>query len=350
MIRPPSIFASRTRDMRLALKVAVAAGLAFVLATLAQLPQGYWSVITAVLVVQGSVAGTIVAARERAAGTVVGALFGGAVALLHPQTVLSTSLALSLSVAALAFLAAGRPALKVAPVTAAILIVATASPGGSFDLVYERIAEILLGCVIGIAVTFAIFPTKLHHELTGEAEEIAREIAGLLGDLMNWASNPNDAHKLLGAHDRIRRRLSAFERAVLDARKAPGSSALGQQRGALVRALWRVRNDSAAIGRACSAIASADMPDVKAAAEAALADASQRLMAAAKGPDAAVPRPAPEIRRRLDEAVQALRVAGPEAGRDPARAMAALSLAYSLGNLDGNVAALAERLSEARAA
>lgn len=41
------------------------------------LPQGYWAVFTVMIVMQGSIGGTLGAATERMMGTLAGALVGG---------------------------------------------------------------------------------------------------------------------------------------------------------------------------------------------------------------------------------------------------------------------------------
>ena len=59
--------------MRLAVRVAVAGLAAFVLAEALGLTQSYWAVITAVIVIQQSVGGSLKAALDRLAGTLAGA-------------------------------------------------------------------------------------------------------------------------------------------------------------------------------------------------------------------------------------------------------------------------------------
>ncbi len=49
----------------------------FVLAEALGLPQGYWAVITALIVTQSSVGGSLKAAFDRFLGSVIGACYGG---------------------------------------------------------------------------------------------------------------------------------------------------------------------------------------------------------------------------------------------------------------------------------
>ncbi|MFL1876088.1 FUSC family protein, partial [Hansschlegelia beijingensis] len=176
-VRFPDRYAA---DMRFAIKVATASVAAFVITTLLQLPQGYWSVITALIVVQASLGGTVAAAQERAVGTVVGSVVGGVAAFLHPHSLVGTSVTLTVTVAALAFAAAGRPMLRIAPITAAILLVATANDANTLDTAFDRIFEVLIGCGIGVITTLIVFPTPIDRDLARDARAVAGDIANLL--------------------------------------------------------------------------------------------------------------------------------------------------------------------------
>jgi hypothetical protein len=67
----------------------VAGLLAYVLAESFALPQGYWAVFSAIIIVQASVGGSIKATTDRLIGTIGGAVAGGAVAYLLPHTSVS---------------------------------------------------------------------------------------------------------------------------------------------------------------------------------------------------------------------------------------------------------------------
>src|SRR5919109_1292642 len=72
------ILATRTPELRLAVRVTTAAVLAFALAKLLGFAHGYWAVITAIIVMQTSVGGSLKAAVDRLLGTMAGALYGAA--------------------------------------------------------------------------------------------------------------------------------------------------------------------------------------------------------------------------------------------------------------------------------
>ncbi len=64
--------------IRQAIQATAAAIIAYELAVFFALPQGYWAVMTAILVVQSSVGGSIGLAMDRFLATLLGAAVGGA--------------------------------------------------------------------------------------------------------------------------------------------------------------------------------------------------------------------------------------------------------------------------------
>lgn len=336
-------------DLRLAAKVAVAAAGAFVLATLLNLPQGYWSVISALIVVQGSFGGTLAAAQERAVGTLVGAVVGGVAAFLHPHSLLTTSITLTITVAALAFAAAGRPMLKLAPVTAAILLVATANQPDQLLVAVERVLEVMLGCAVGVVSTLLVFPARLDRDLAREARAIAGDLSALIAGAPVRDRSPDKLHVLLGLQDTLRRKLATFEKSVADARRAPGARAAAEARSALARTLWRVRNDAVAMERALAAAPDAARKIVGPAADSVILGAADLLDALAQGRDPSAARTELDARRAaLDEAVAHIRDDGANEDLDVAAAVPTLGLVFALRNLTGNLGDLADRLGEAR--
>jgi uncharacterized membrane protein YccC len=57
--------------LRLCLRMTVAGLLAYVLAQLLALPQGYWAVFSAIIVMQASIGGSVKATIDRLIGTIV---------------------------------------------------------------------------------------------------------------------------------------------------------------------------------------------------------------------------------------------------------------------------------------
>ena len=68
--------ATNAAALRLCFRMTVAGLLAYVLAELFALPQGYWAVFSAIIIVQASVGGSIKATTDRLIGTIGGAVAG----------------------------------------------------------------------------------------------------------------------------------------------------------------------------------------------------------------------------------------------------------------------------------
>ena len=120
-------------EWRLVARATTAAALSFVIAEWLALPQSYWAVISALIVVQLSLGGTIAAGFDRFLGTLVGAVLAGGAACASKLWGLPALLTLVLTLAPLAFLAALYPGFRVAPLTAAIVLLATPSSASPIE-------------------------------------------------------------------------------------------------------------------------------------------------------------------------------------------------------------------------
>ena len=225
--------------------------IAFAVYHLFNLPQGYWAVFTVVIVMQGSIGGTLTASVDRMKGTLLGAVVGGLAAWLRPHTPLGLGAALGLSVAITALAAAIRPTLKVAPVTAVIMLVSPSVGMNPLESALLRVVEIAFGSVIGVLTTLFVFParsTALVAERAREALDVAAQIADHYADDIASSGAPPDRHP---EHTRLRGQLAGVDAAMTDAARER-SSRLSDHRiaEALPRTLWRVRNDVVSVGRA----------------------------------------------------------------------------------------------------
>src|SRR5271154_74598 len=121
LIRP------RKAQLALAFRVTVAAAAAFAIATALHLRLPLWAVLTSIIVSQMSVGRSLKATRDYMLGTIGGAIYGGAIAVLIPHSGEGSLLALLvLAVTPLAFIAAINPSLNSATVTAVIVLLVPA--------------------------------------------------------------------------------------------------------------------------------------------------------------------------------------------------------------------------------
>lgn len=230
------------------MQMAVGAMAALYLATWLDLPHPYWSVISAIVVIQASVGGGVLTvARDRAIGTVTGALVGAVLAFLRPPGMESMALSIAASTALLAFFGTGRPWLKIAPVTATIVIAGGTGAEGPASLALDRVMEILVGSGVGVMAILALFPRHAHQSFKLQAREAAGEAAALLA-LISQA-DPADASEITRRHADLKRRLDALGQAAKNVIDLPGPQRETADRAALARAFWRVRSDIVILGR-----------------------------------------------------------------------------------------------------
>lgn len=238
----------RAAEIRAALQMAAGATVALYLATALKLPHPYWSVISAIVVIQASVGGGVLTvARDRACGTVTGALVGAIAAFVRPAGMEGMAAAIGLTAAILAFFGTGRPWLKVAPVTAAIVIAGGTGSEGPASLAMDRVMEILVGSGVGVAAILALFPSHARHAFRLQAREAAREAAVLLALVL--AGDPAKAAEQARRHADLKRRLDKLGETAKHVIDLPGPQRETADRAALVRAFWRVRSDIVILGR-----------------------------------------------------------------------------------------------------
>src|SRR5580692_1130596 len=151
----------------LVLRMMISTTLAYALATALRLPQGYWAVLTAIIVTQNSVGGSLKAALDRLTGSICGALVGAAAALLVPShTPLILGITLIAALTPLAVLTAFYPSYRIAPITAIIVLMSTGSAShGPLVYALDRVLEITLGAVIGVVVSTLIAPARAYAQL-----------------------------------------------------------------------------------------------------------------------------------------------------------------------------------------
>ncbi len=240
--------ARQASDLRQAVRVTIAVAAAYAAYKLLDLQQGYWAVFTVLIVMQGSIGSTLGAAIDRLIGTMGGAVLGGLAVAMHTGTTLSLGIVLVL-VTALATLAAGiRPQLRIAAVTAAILLLTAPPDIHATGFVIDRIIEITLGGVIAVLATVLIFPARSHALVVARSAMVLDRIQKLL---ISQAEAIEHGQALAPSPDHfaLRQSLNAVEQAMKDAERERASHLADHDiPPAIPRALWRVRNDLVAIG------------------------------------------------------------------------------------------------------
>ncbi len=250
---PLAFFRQHTAELRHALRVVTAVIATFLVVRLLGLPQVWWAVITALLVVQTSVGGSLKAALDRLWGTVAGALYGAIVAIIIPHvTDVGLGIAIAVAILPLAYLAAVNPMFRVAPVTALIVMLPIYGYAGNpLASAFDRVIEITIGNIVALAVAFVILPTRAHSQLREAAAKVASLNADLMDRLIDGLTNDLGRQGVPPLHARIRAALKLAETAADEAareRKMKVSDERDPE--PVVRTLYRVRHDLVMVGRA----------------------------------------------------------------------------------------------------
>jgi uncharacterized membrane protein YccC len=240
-------------ELRLALRMTVASVASFAAATALGLQQGYWSALTALIVTQTSVGGSLKVAVDRFLASLCGAIYGAAITFALPHHSLwAIGVALVAAVAPLAVLAAFNARFRVAPITSIIVLFSTTvSSTGPIGYAAERVIEIALGCAIGLAVSSLLLPA---HAYTLVLEATEKTTALLAEQLRALATAVCDPLPSLGElPDKLRKALNELETLADEvARERRNRLSNEPDPEPLYRTLRRLRQDIGAITRAFS--------------------------------------------------------------------------------------------------
>jgi hypothetical protein len=245
-------FYARRAQLALAVRSTVAASAAFALATALDLRLPLWAVLTSIIVTQGSVGRSLKATRDYMFGTIGGAVYGGAIAVLIPHTgELQLLGMLVLAVAPLAFVASLNPSLNVATVTGVIvLLVPTMSHIDPLSSAIDRVGEVAVGAFVGLAVSFIVLPSRAHVQIRGAAGRLLELIAAAFTELLAGLSRGRDNDALHRIQDGIGTALVALNATGAEAeRERSARLSSGADSGPLLRTVLRLRHDVVMIGR-----------------------------------------------------------------------------------------------------
>ena len=251
--RLSALIRSRKAQLALALRVTVAAAGAYAIATALHLMLPLWAVLTSLIVTQMSVGRSLKATRDYMLGTIGGAIYGGAIAVLIPHSGEVGLLALLvLAVAPLAFIAAINPSLNAATVTAVIvLLVPSMSHANPMASVIDRVLEVAVGAVTGLLVSFFVLPSRAHGQLRVSAARILELVAAALSELLAGLTRGLDNNALHRIQDGIGTALVELNATGAEAeRERAAHLSSGPDTGPLLRTFLRLRHDLVMVGRA----------------------------------------------------------------------------------------------------
>lgn len=248
-------------QLRFCLRLTLAGLLAFALAQLGNFPlRGLWAVLTAVVVTQMSVGGSLQATTEYVVGTLGGAIYASAIALLVPHTTtLALAAVLALSIGPLALLAALNPKFRVAPFTAVIVLLVSTQFGQSpIESAVYRVLEVLIGGVSAIVVSLLVLPEMAHGRALEAAAHVLDRLAQVLPELLAGFTRELDVDAIGRVQDELGEAVAGFQGIAAEVERERLAHLVPElDHGPLSRTLLRLRHDFVIIGRA----AVAPLPD-----------------------------------------------------------------------------------------
>lgn len=241
---------SRKAQLGLAVRITVAAFAALAVSTALNLTLPLWAVLTSLIVTQMSVGRSLKVTRDYMFGTMGGAIYGGAIAVLIPHS--GEGALLVLAVAPLAFIAAIHPSMNAATVTAVIvLLLPTMSHGNPLDSAIDRVLEVTVGAVTGLLVSFVVLPSRAHNQARVTAARLLELIAAALSELLAGLTRGLDNDALHQIQDGIGATLAELNATGTEAeRERSAHLASGPDTGPLLRTILRLRHDLVMVGRA----------------------------------------------------------------------------------------------------
>jgi uncharacterized membrane protein YccC len=249
-------------QFRFCLRMTVAALLAFALTQLFAIPlHGLWAVLTAVVVTQVSVGGSLRAAAEYVVGTLGGVAYATLVGVLVPHTTpLALAGVLALTVAPLAGAAALNPSFRVAPFTGVIVLLISNELGeGPLESALYRLLEVALGGAVAVTVSLLVFPERAYGLGLDAAARALDRLAQVLPELLAGFLRKLDLDEVRRIQDATGEAVANCQAIAAEAKRERFVNLVAEpDPGPLARTLLRLRHDLVIIGRA----AVVPLPDV----------------------------------------------------------------------------------------
>jgi uncharacterized membrane protein YccC len=176
---------STKSHIRHGIKTGLASVLAYVAADFLRFPFAYWAALSAVIVMQMSVADSIRMCWYRFSGTAVGAVIAAVAILLCPDSQPMVLLMLFLSIAFCAYMTRYNARYRMAAITTAIVFLASVGEPDRLVFGMERVLEIALGVTCAFLVSVTLWPQRASTALTLRLQRQFSTLAGVYGELID---------------------------------------------------------------------------------------------------------------------------------------------------------------------
>ncbi|GAB7081411.1 FUSC family protein [Megalodesulfovibrio paquesii] len=242
---------------RHALRTALASVITLLLVDVFSFPQGYWAVISAVIVMQSNLGRALKSGLSRVQGTFIGALLGAITLSVAGANSVSLGIGVFLTIFVCAYFMGLHESFRLAAVTASIVILLGRGSEHPFILGMDRFLEISLGVGVAMAVSMFVLPFRARNSLRlgvrSAMEASGQFVAVLLGHCLE---RQYDDKAIAALKNACVREVMQLRPALADAAREPGGLGEGGQiLSTLATSLDRLMEDFQAMEHAARELA-----------------------------------------------------------------------------------------------
>jgi len=242
-------------QVSLSVRVTTAAVLSFMLSHLLSLPLPLWTMLTAIILTQVSFGRSLKATIDYLVGTLGGAVYGGAVAVLVPHTSdIALAGVLAIAVAPLALLGAINPSFSGSTFTGVlVLMLPGMTHAGPIESAFDRMVAVAVGSITALAVSLLVLPARAQSLAIEAAAQMLDLAARSVPDVFAGFMQTRDAAAMARIQDDIGRAVARLHAIAAEAKhERIGFLDVAYDLGPLLRTLLRLRHDLVMIGRAAA--------------------------------------------------------------------------------------------------
>jgi uncharacterized membrane protein YccC len=236
-------------DLEHPLKTGVAAVICMLVDRAIRLEHGYWSVISAIIVMQVNLGGSIRAGIDRLIGTAIGALLGALTYAYLGRTPVAIGIALAVTIFVCSWLGL-KASFRLAGVTASIVLLV--GQEGPVATGVDRFIDVAVGVLVALAVSL-VWPSRASQDLRASLARTFAECNHLLQSTMVGLHSGTKSEDVEQQKANLRSLGAANLSLLADAGREPGP---GFVRGAalLVDAAQRTSDHLFGMGYAANAM------------------------------------------------------------------------------------------------
>src|SRR5665213_2586793 len=132
-----------------------------------------------------------------------------------------------------------------------VLLLPAMSHGNPLDSAIDRVLEVAVGAITGLAVSFLVLPSRAHSQIRLSAARVLELLAAVLDQLLSGLTRGRDNDTLHSLQDGIGTAIAALNALGAEAeRERAAKLSSGPDTGPLLRTILRLRHDIVIIGRA----------------------------------------------------------------------------------------------------